>query len=350
MPFKGHARNMVSSYARYLGLDSQEITEQFLSEYHDYENRQLRRGTSASFSAGAAAINPASMDYGIEEPPAVSSRGFKQVERQGNRSMWDRPIPSSDLNRGYDSRSASAQRLATAASRRRARSLGTGSSKEHRGVSGNTSYEPRPSLPMRIFGALAGSRIVLVIVLIVELAVLLGIWTVVSNSCRQQQDEIIPVNTGNVVDLDAPENPDGTEGEGTEEPAAPDPDSLPFELAVEPVAGTTPWTEVTVDGELVCAELLSERKAWQVTDDCVVTTAQPDNLSVGRNGIEVELTVDTSTGLASAQLEVKESQQGQGAGGEGAGEGEGGGTGAGEGEGGAGEGASGSDGQATTGD
>ncbi|MDR2671731.1 MAG: helix-turn-helix domain-containing protein [Coriobacteriales bacterium] len=38
MPHKGYTRNMVSSYARYLGLDSTRITEQFLREFHRYEN------------------------------------------------------------------------------------------------------------------------------------------------------------------------------------------------------------------------------------------------------------------------------------------------------------------------
>jgi hypothetical protein len=38
MPHKGYTRNMVSSYARYLGLDSTRITEQFLREFHRYES------------------------------------------------------------------------------------------------------------------------------------------------------------------------------------------------------------------------------------------------------------------------------------------------------------------------
>jgi hypothetical protein len=174
---------------------------------------------------------------------------------------------------------------------------------------------------MRLFGVLSGSRAALVIVLIVVLVVLLVAWVLVSNSCKQQQNDIIPVNTGVVVEVDTPDDtaPEGEgTGEGTGEDggegggeAPVDPDTLPFELAVEPAQGTAPWTEVTVDGESVLAEVLTERKTWQVTESCVVTTAQPDNLSVTRSGTAAALEVNTETGLASVTLEVKAAPQGE---------------------------------------
>jgi transcriptional regulator with XRE-family HTH domain len=103
MPLKGHARNMVSAYARFLGLDSTDLTKQFLDEYHDFENRDARVHSSAVDLPG---INSGRFDS--YTPSTSRSRDTKGS--QGVRSMWDKPIPSSELNHGYDSRSSSVQR------------------------------------------------------------------------------------------------------------------------------------------------------------------------------------------------------------------------------------------------
>jgi cytoskeletal protein RodZ len=311
MPLKGHARNMVSSYARYLGLAPQELTEQFLGEYHDYENREARRGSSSSFDIDPL-IDPASPI----DPRIDPGRTGKSPKGREDHSMWNKPIPPSELN---DLRRSP---YTPADPRRPSTRGGRGGSRPHGGPSNGSrppsnSYTTPPSLPMRVFGVLSGSRAALVVVLIVVLVGLLVVWALVSNSCKKQQDEIIPVNTGAVVEVDVPDGTapeDEGSGEGTADgdgQAQVDPDTLPFELAVDVAPGTAPWTEVTVDGESVLAETLAERKTWQVAESCVVTTAQPDNLSVTRNGAAVELTVDTATGLASVELEVKAAPQGE---------------------------------------
>jgi cytoskeletal protein RodZ len=309
MPLKGHARNMVSSYARYLGLDPEDVTKQFLSEYHEFENRESRT-SSAPFSSSISA-NVSKADH-AEVTPFPSQRGMPQrtgkyAEGQRAKSMWDKPIPKSELNRGYDSRSLSAQRLAKDASRRRSPSRGQTRSQAYDdrlvGRSGSGSYTAHPSFPARVFGALFRSPVALVIVLIIVLVALLTVWAIVANSCRKQENQIIPVNTGSVVTEDTPptdmsllpETPPDDED---------DSEYGPFELVVEPVEGTGPWTEVTVDGENVCAEILTERKSWEVTADCEIKTGQPDNLRVSRNGEEVTLTISAG-GLGSAELEVQ---------------------------------------------
>jgi hypothetical protein len=329
MPLKGHARNMVSSYARYLGLNPEEVTEQFLSEYHDFEARAARdardardaRNSSASFSPGVPYQNR------IEVQPLSSQHTDKADDGQGVRSMWDRPIPNSELNRGYDSRSSSAQRVANAASRR----TRTSTTRDDRlsGRAGSGSYTARPSLPMRLFGSLFKSPVVLIVVLIVVLVALLATWAMVANSCRKQEKEVIPVNTvgsnaatgGQAADGQATPGDGGTGGSaggsaGTEgdtgQAGADDSRFGPFELVVEPVSGTAPWTEVTVDGENVLAEILSERKTWQVTTSCTVTTGQPGNLTVSRNGEQVDFDVGADSGIGSVTLEVQAPPDGQG--------------------------------------
>jgi hypothetical protein len=290
MPLKGHARNMVSSYARFLGLDSQDLTKQFLSEYHDFENREARKSSSAVDLPG---INSGRFD----SYTSSTSRSKDPEVSQGVRSMWDKPIPSSELNRGYDSRSSSAHRSATAASRRTTRAEGD---LPKNGYSGGSA---RPGLPTRILGSLFSSPVSLVVVLIIVLALLLGLWAMAANSCKKQSD-IIPVNNGATLPpaattIDEPTTPEaGAEGEENSPYG-------PFELVVENAEGTEPWTEIEVDGEDVFYGGLNEKKTWTVDVNCVIVTAQPGNVKVYRNGVEVELVIDTSAGSGSVHLTVE---------------------------------------------
>jgi transcriptional regulator with XRE-family HTH domain len=292
MPLKGHARNMVSAYARFLGLDSADLTKQFLDEYHDFENRDARQHSSTVDLPG---INSGRFD---SYTPSTS-RSKNPEGSQGVRSMWDKPIPSSDLNRGYDSRSSSSRRLATTASRRTANTDGNLPKNRYSGGAASK------SLPARIFGSIFRSPIVLVIVLIIILALLLALWAVAANSCKKQ-DGIIPVNTGQTVLPEGSSTDDTTQAAAADAAAAGDSRYGPFELVVEPVEGTSPWVMISVDGEEVFTEALTEKKTWPVTVDCSVVTAQPGNTKVYRNDVEVELTIDTDAGSGSAHLTVEQ--------------------------------------------
>jgi hypothetical protein len=169
------------------------------------------------------------------------------------------------------------------------------------------SYTPRQSLPQRVFGSLFGNPVVLITVLILILVALLVAWAMLANSCKKQGEEkIIPANGGVVVNedtgtgvTDADGETPATEGEGEE-----DPRYGPFELAVEPAAGSGPWVRVTVDGENVYEGTLAEKNTWQVTADCVVLTAQPDNVKVTRNGEESSF-AGNDEGTYSVVLEVE---------------------------------------------
>lgn len=300
MPLKGHARNMVSAYARFLGLDSEELTKQFLREYHDFEDGVTRYQPAARSQSRAGAGE--SSDYS----PGLYGDA-RQDMSQGAKSMWNKPIPNSELNRGYDSRSTSAQRMASAASRRSVvdgstrRNAVDASPRRRSSSSYSAQGAPRPSLPMRLFGGLLRNPVVVIVGLIVLLVALFVVWAMAANTCKQQENEIVPLTSiGTVVNEDTPADDDGSKllnGTGTS-----DADTGSFELAIEPAPGTAPWTEVTVDGQSVCAEILSGRKTWTVTDSCTVTTGQPANLRVTRNGEPVDLVIDTSLGTGSVEL------------------------------------------------
>jgi hypothetical protein len=284
---------MVSAYARFLGLDSAEITEQFKREYHDFENRDARQKSSSVDLPGVASGRFDSYTSSI-------SRSKNPDATQGVRSMWDKPIPSSDINQGYTSRSStSPRRLPSASSRRSSYSDGSLPKNEYSGGAA------RQSLPARIFGSVFRSPIALVIVLVVILALLLVLWATVANSCKKQED-LIPATGGAVIHPST--SADGTTTTpGTDAGAvAAEDDSKygTFELRVEPAAGTGPWTEVTVDGENVVARILEENVKFDVTDKCSILTAQPGNLKVYRNGEAVELTINDNNGSGSVDLTV----------------------------------------------
>jgi transcriptional regulator with XRE-family HTH domain len=308
MPLKGHARNMVSAYARYLGLNPEEVTKQFLGEYREFENREDRQSTSS--------FTPIVTNSGRFEaqpvPPAPTS---KRADSQGVRSMWNKPIPRSELSRGYDSRSPAAQRVANAASRRRSRAGVEKPSDSRRQKS--DSYTPRQSLPSRVVGSLFGNPIALITVLVFVIIALLVVWAMAANSCKKQGEERNIIASGGAVvneeaavgGTDAADAADGTDGAAAGQEDVEDPRYGPFELVVEQAAGTGPWVRITVDGENVYEGTLSERFSREVTEGCTVLTAQPNNVTVTRGGEAASFTSEED-GNYSVTLEVEKKPTG----------------------------------------
>lgn len=295
MPLKGHARNMVSAYARYLGLDSADVIEQFKREYHDFENRESRWNSSSVELPGASS--------GRYDSSASSISYSRNPETgQGVRSMWNTPIPPSNINRDRESRSSPTRRSPTPVPRRGVSATEGSLPKNEYGGSAT-----RRTLPAQIFSSVFRSPIVVVVTLVVVLALLLVLWATVANSCKKQ-DDLIPVTGGETIRPTSPAaNATATDpGDDVDAAAAAADDSKygPFELVVEPAAGTAPWTEVTVDGEKLVAQIFEEKDTWTVEESCKILTAQPSNIGVYRNGEQVTLTIDDTTGAGSVELTV----------------------------------------------
>lgn len=298
MPLKGHARNMVSSYARYLGLNPEDVTKQFLKEYHEYENREARQSSSpySSLSMGTSLGMPAGAAKRGE--PADPLRHKNSENNRNSRSMWDQPIPNSDIGRGYSSRPSTTRRMTSGNPEQRSRTREGAVASRY----GAGSYTSRPSLPMRVIGALFKSPVALIVVLIVVLVALLALWAIAANSCKQQESVVVPpsttrttLNGNSTISADgvpiASQNGEITPLYGS------------FDLAVEPAAGTAPWVKVTVDGIDVFVDILTEKKSWEVNTNCTVTTAQPNNLKVYRNGDPVTLDINEDR-MGTKTLEV----------------------------------------------
>jgi len=328
MPLKGHARNMVSAYARYLGLDPIELTEQFLREYHEYEGAQTRTYSPYTTQSGSAT------SYNVTNRERLSAAGGEGSSQrgQGVRSMWNKPIPSSHSGGLSGSRSQLGQRQLVVQTRSRstqrtevgvagsrgtgnksiggAGSRGTGS----RGTSGrslgqnsvNTYPKQRGSGFADVISGLFSNPVFVIISLIIVLVLILVVWAFVSNSCASDEGAYVGVEGGARIS-DTPEDDiDPNAGVPLPDPeAGPSLDNPPygsFVLSLQPEPGTGPWTAVTVDGVEVFNGLLTEPLTWDVTDKCEISTGQPGNLHVYRGDLEVTLT--SEDGLGVAELEV----------------------------------------------
>jgi hypothetical protein len=320
MPLKGHARNMVSSYARYLGLNSVELTEQFLHEYHEYENDQALANSAYRNKSNDRADDFFPSGSGTPSRRTVqSSRNTAaQTRSQGARSMWDKPIPNSQLGGGYDSRSRTAQRMAAGSARRGAnggvgasvgggRSSGRGGQGSSRGGGYSSGGGGILEFIRSLFGALTSSPIAAIATLIVILILLLVLWAVISNSCSARDEGMVEVTGGAVVNETTSSLSEITLPTTTDTSLLPDTTYGPFTLYLEPEPGSGPWTEVEVDGINVYNGGVTDSMEWEVNSSCKVSTAQPSNLHVYRGENEVELTQDEdNSAMYSASMEVVE--------------------------------------------
>ncbi|MDR1422241.1 MAG: helix-turn-helix domain-containing protein [Coriobacteriales bacterium] len=327
MPLKGHARNMVSSYARYLGLDSTELTGQFLREYHVFEEGEARRDDASLRSAvtGYHGVRDSESTVPRSNAPRTRSSQRRTVasRSQGVRSIWHKATPTSSHQAFENNPTDREQNSAASSSRRRttagaaapsqrsrsgfaARNASDATPRELGTERGRSYLSGRKSFPARILGAIFKSPVSAIVALVVLLVFLLVLWALLANSCAKKSDEMISASGGAVVTESEALDPNtGLEIPDLGGDLLADTRYGPFQLAVEPAAGSTPWTEVLVDGEGVFSGMLDARMTWEVTDYCTISTGQPGNLTVTRGDLAVELETDEN-GLGEVRLEVEE--------------------------------------------
>lgn len=304
MPLRGHSRNMVSSYARFLGLDSAEMTELFLREYREYEDRLARGdrlGRTPESEPKRRAYQRSDGQWATRT--SVSPRrghGSSTVWRNGQRQTVEHD--KSPLDRGYDSRSPSVQRVATASARRKSYDKGG-----HRSYHGHANRGSSSSVS-RLLGPVLRHPLALMIGLAVLLVVILVVWAIAANSCAAQPDAPnLPVTGVSSEPEDV--NADGSSiGLTISDQIAQDARYGPFELAVEVGSGSSSWLEITLDGESKLAEVVNGpwSQNFTVVDEVEISAGAPGNVSVYRNGQKVELEIDEEAGIGELKLKVEE--------------------------------------------
>jgi cytoskeletal protein RodZ len=252
-PPEGYTQGMISSYARYLGLDPVEVLEDYRRELGAYERKR----------ASAYAKNR-STSQGIWESKKEGSR-----RGSGAKSAHQKPSKPSIAGRGT--------------------AVATG--------------KERHAMPWKFMLLIAA----------VILVVGLGIWGLFSLFSRNDtspppppvtntETTTTPTDTNTVTPSD--EDTAALQGGSTSQETT----ALPFEVEISVKAGETSWVEVEVDGDrgYVGSLVGPAKKTYTVSDKTQIIVGRPSVVTITRNGEPVKITTGKGTGKVILSVEDKQ--------------------------------------------
>lgn len=292
MPPRGYSRNMINAYARFLGLNANDVTRMYLDESYAnqigrahqnaIENRYMHRNTSQATSRPgkrqptnqfkAVSSNRQRIDDGTTRQNG--RRIYSDTPDDVSRASAARARAAARLNRNDDPQLHPARREAIPDGKyvnlyaNPARGMG---------------HAPRNMLPIIIGG---------VIVVIILIAIIASIVSCSSNDSDVQN---IPV-TGI----------ENQEGEGEDQqPAAVAPTD--FTLTYEVAAGKTAYIEVIVDGKTKEADDVTGQATQTYTSSGTIkfVTSNPENVTLKVDGQDQKLE-SNSRGVASVTFNFNE--------------------------------------------
>ncbi len=317
MPHKGYARNMVSSYARYLGLDSTRVTEQFLREFRRFESTS-RQGSGGNASTLTLATRRSSLP---DEPVLESERKgdgretITAAKRNIDRSsVWGKDNKS-DVDRKFreqlrqvqddkGARHAVSSRRPTP--RRQAEADTTAANSKQLRTNDYVGKPPRKkSLFSGVSSNLSSRPILLIIGLVVAFVAILILWAVIASTCANNDTATTPITGATGTDEGLSEDQASNSVGDIEEQVAEDNRYGPFELLVEVVEGES-WLQIDVDGSTPVGEVCVApwSGSYTVSSSCKIEAGAPGNVKVFRNGVEVPM--ETVDGLGVLELEVEQ--------------------------------------------
>ena len=316
MPHKGYARNMISSYARYLGLDSTRITEQFLKEFRRWETAGRLGGSN-----NANSFSLASKPYSDPDEPIID-RDRKVEGRElitaGKRNTYRTTVFGNDTRKETDKRfrqqlrqnqedlGARQNNATRRTPTRRAVSSAPSSASNRLRPNDYTGKPPRKSLFSGISSNLTNQPILLVVGLVVVFVAILILWAIVASNCSNSDASLHPVTGITAEDEGLDEGQSNVDPDNLAAQIAEDNRYGAFELVVE-VEGGASWVQIDVDGNTQLAEILESgwKGTYTVTSSASINAGMPGYVKVFRNGIEVPLDTTNSNG----ELELKVEQR-----------------------------------------
>jgi transcriptional regulator with XRE-family HTH domain len=289
MPLKGYSRNMVSSYARFLGLNSTDITEQFLREYREFERLQRRSHvTHIDEPEAYSAIYP--------EPGTInrSTRSRETVNManrgKGSRSYWSTENPDA-LNRNIDPTS---RRSARRNDSRRATARDQGRPPNSIRNQHYTSSRPQGSLLSRMLAPITTRPVLLIVLLAIVAVAVLVVWATLASNCARNNENLLPVTGASSSSTEGiSEEQLGNSLEEIQAQTAQDARYGPFDLKIV-VDGGASWLQVTVDGTTELANVIDGpwEQTYRVSGSAQVQSGAPSYVKVYRNGEEVPIGLD----------------------------------------------------------
>lgn len=315
MPHKGYARNMVSSYARYLGLESTRITEQFLVEFRRWEHSGKKRNAPSHASNLAFTTNRnQSPDDPILYPDQRSSgretitaakRNLERasVWRDGEKGEVDRKFRA-QLKQAQDDKGISQLGTRRRPAQKRPDEEVALQSRQVR-TNDYVGKPPRKSVFSTASTGLSSRPLLLVIGLVAVFVAILVLWAVLANTCAKNEPTNKPVTGVTASDSGLSEDEVSNNVTDIESQIAEDDKYGAFELTVEVVEGSS-WLQIDVDGATPVGEVHDAgwKASYTVSSKCSVQAGAPGYVKVYRNGVEVPL--DTSSGTGVVELEVEQ--------------------------------------------
>jgi hypothetical protein len=296
MPPRGYARNMVNGYARYLGLNSTEVTSMYLDAYDDYQSRiasARRRPTGIDMSEAprntriphrqqtgriTSATRHEANEFAENDAGTVQQNG-RRIYENPNRPIRTKAISADDVYASGKSprQSRAVQRRSAGQDDRATHGSGLPSNAYTNFYSGSRKQDGvHQKLPFII------AAVVILVVVIIICMVLFG------GKAKQSSSEVPNVP---VTGLESATTSDTTSTQTAVETA---PTKFTFAYKVD--SGTSVWIEVYVDGVAQVAETITgpSTKSFDVTGSLEFISAGTTGVSATQDGTELTLTPNSS--------------------------------------------------------
>jgi hypothetical protein len=344
MPKSGYARGMLSSYARYLGLDPQQISSEYSRELRDFERRErtrsrgvgdgmsdrnVRRRVSAerrrhTHASGSASTKPGRTKRSASGFSTTSEAMPRSVSLGSPSGLSVTPLGSAYHPAGMQQVARSNHEAAASTSQRRARKGTSSRTKRRQGSRGSTSRSMRSRLAQRglvgivedffsdrrralIFcgGTLA---LVLVCTLVIQIRNFIVARqeekaSVAISAAKEAQDE----EAQKEAQADADElraRQEAAAAKAAESQKA----SGTRTLHVKVESGETSWLEVTCDEVSDVAETITGpwERSYEVHKSIQINVSEPSAVSVSEGGKKLEFEARAS-GIGSISLTLPQS-------------------------------------------
>jgi cytoskeletal protein RodZ len=297
MPPHGYALNMIVSYARFLGLDPNDILDAFNKDYATYEALNVRSDDQYRSNTGSKSLQK---DSSSQRRGSVSSSRNKRTARSRATSYNDQghervrrgesSYSSGDANRGVTTHSDNV------------RFPRTGSAVQGRGSYNAYKEPPKSKKPLYV-----------IIGIVVLLVIALVIWGITSSESKKESlTATTPITGTSQAGNGDATTTGGTSSNGTTTTQSGGIDvttgaAQPFTVSFELAEGATSYIEVTVDGNKAYSGTavgpLTE--TYNATTSVHMTIGTPANVVVKKNGEVVTPTDQSGIGIidiaASAQ-------------------------------------------------
>ena len=353
MPPRGYAQGMISSYARYLGLNPREVVEAYFDELRVYEQTTSSAGgcfqdaagyvspRSASATGRFMMVEPPRSRYGQRPPQAGyvseahSGHEPQRVGRPrpaqpgralpGQTTSLGRPVDQGRAPRGRYDDPARGRRPAPSGGQRGTAYRGGGSRpasgarRSPQGRAGDSRRggfrrPPQPSSslsPTVLMGIIAGAALIIIVLLAMllfrgcapaaeepsagstitvdKLAGTDGSNSSSNDGEKDGQDSDADADTDAGADADA----DGKDDDGQNGDASKEPEETVVTISVKD--GESSWLEVRLDGTIVFGNEVYGpwTQEYTVEDSLRITANTPGSVTVKQNGETVRW--DTST-------------------------------------------------------